>query len=349
MTWLGKLSKKWSAVLLTFGLLALFAAIILGCALGRNQGKASPRSDVPQQNDVQRERYPETQEEYDFFDSLCRADTINYFYGKYGLDLGPAPDGWEQSVDGVTPQQYLERQTLHTWRRFYVIMELAAEYRIPAPESWGEMRSDWEAYNEQRVKTCEAGGVLYGPTTLDFYQFFLYTFGHIEDEVREELYEKRLNPTEQELRSCYESMDKTLFRGLLTADVTIYRAVPSEMDTGAAVRALNALQSDLELGIRPEPGVLSEEYGHPLTAESLSIRSNYLSKDDTFGQSLCGELYGRKTGSLFIMTCQDVLSLCLVTSLDDASDSSFEANREIVRSYYFRDAYEAFIEGLIGQ
>lgn len=253
---------------------------------------------------------------------------------------GTGPSFWDTEYDGVTPREVLLDTAMEDLVRSKVIQQECITRGIVAPADFRELEQAMEEENAARQSTAASGGVVYGTESYTLAQYNEYQMTMAIDELKEHLLKNELEPTEQQLRDAYDSLDESFKRKDFTCAGWSIAWPATADDEAAAALVAEALEStapaDLAAALADRlPGVTVEEF----TFDSTEVH-----REDSTAIERSDILFFTEPGECSSILYNALPTVYYVTEKDGGGYYAFEESSRLGENKYINDAFEQFID-----
>lgn len=145
-----------------------------------------------------------TDKELDIYVDQYRSIVSADFSTRYNIDSF-GESFWTTDFDGKTPEQELKEVAFHALSRDKIIQQIAVSYKITAPLNFQEFEKAWLEQNYGK-----SDEINYGPTNVQMYEYLQYLMTQVKDDLKTYLSENVWEPSEDELRAAFNSLDEEI-------------------------------------------------------------------------------------------------------------------------------------------
>jgi len=119
---------------------------------------------------------------------------------------------WNSTSVGESPAQLLRKKALNEAIEIKIQQQLAREIGLIKDISYKAFLEDYKNENLRRKGDIINHKVIYGPTQLTEENYFNYLFSNVVLRLKQELYRRKFNHTEAQLRLLYENEKDSLYK-----------------------------------------------------------------------------------------------------------------------------------------
>lgn len=284
-------------------------------------------------------------EEYAFYAQMERAQVSAWFFQERGVELSSDKASWERSYSGDVPAQVLNGCVEERVGHDKALRTMAARYGTQPMPSFEEMCVQLEAFNQQRQKTVDTGGVVYGPVQYELLEYYLTLRSDAETTLVEAILDDALRSKEKLLRERYEATATEELTRRSIARLMLYVINPEEFAAHSAEAeqaqstVLMALEQDGETPLEE----LNALAGMPIGSDELLLDSGTLSKEDDFSARLLAQAAEYDEGDCFIAPLSagsEYTCIYRVMEWGAGERPSFEEARITVAAQYANEVFE---------
>lgn len=153
---------------------------------------------------------PVTWEEFQLRMNMNRAMIFDYFKKKYNVDYGAG--FWTGNHEGEVPLAKIKEQTVQDLVRIKVQQVMARDYGVVRDISFGAFKTNLAEENKRREEAVRNKEVIYGPQQYDMQTYYDYIFSNMVIKLKEEVRDRLLKPTDQDLERFYDTVKEELYK-----------------------------------------------------------------------------------------------------------------------------------------
>lgn len=279
--------------------------------------------------------YAVSNEEYQFYQQLNRAESSSYFYSKYQVDISGNEDDWNQEYGGEIPREVLKKNTEEDLIYDYVLRSLGEKYGSTMPKNFAEFQGEFQQFNENRIAQINADQVVYGPEQYDFMEYYMYFYSDQKNKIIEAMSQVLLEQEEDKIEEYYLSLEPKEIVSDFKAEMVYYYT----LDTLPKEEAKQVFEEAIKLveaGISPE-----EQFG--MGKETIYFNSSAISKEDMDSMVLADLIETKKEGEVWINETGQYNGILELKGVSRERIPEFEQNKQWAAGQY---AYRSFEDGM---
>lgn len=207
-----------------------------------------------------------------------KSGIIHYFHEKY--DAGQSATFWTTSFGGEIPLELLKEKALENSVSLKIQQIIAKEQGVLPEISYDSFLQNLNHENERRRKAIKNNQVVFGPAQYTEEAYLEYVMGNSILSVKNRLMDQEWKPTEQQMRTFYETKKDKLYRA--PATVKVQQISLSFLDANLSTdeelkrqkkKRMNAVLGKIASGLSFEQA--AKELGHEgkVTEQSYNLDS----------------------------------------------------------------------------
>lgn len=276
-----------------------------------------------------------------------KSGIIRYFYEKYGAEQSAA--FWTTSYGGEFPLELLKKKALKDSVSLKIQQIIAKEQGVLSEISYSSFVQSLNQENERRQRAINNNQVIYGPTKYTEETYLEYVMGNSILSVKNRLMTQAWKPSEQQLRTFYETKKEQLYTA--PATVKVHQLSVSFLDANLSIdeelksqqkKRMNEALGKIASGLPLEQA--AKELGHEgKVTEQLynldSYRHNARSPVAQAAEKLqIGEVSGiiEENGHFHLIQC-------IQNEKDGSNDLPLDEIKEQVLRDYIDYRYEEYV------
>jgi len=134
---------------------------------------------------------------------------------------------WDNTSVGESPAQLLRKKALNEAIEIKIQQQLTREIGLIKDISYKAFLEDYKNENQRRKVDIINHKVIYGPTQLSEENYFNYLFSNVVLRLKQELYRRKFNHSEAQLRLLYENEKDSLYK---LPDLLVVRRITISTD-----------------------------------------------------------------------------------------------------------------------
>lgn len=120
--------------------------------------------------------------ELQFYMQLEKAETINYFYNKYQMEVNSA--FWTHNFNAEVPIEILRNKAWAKLQKDYGLKQRASLAGLIGDYDFKTFLESFEQENLYRAKQIDANKIVYGPKVFDLKSYYFYYISNLETTLK---------------------------------------------------------------------------------------------------------------------------------------------------------------------
>lgn len=276
-------------------------------------------------------------EEYAMFLQDQKALTVNYFTQTYGAEYDA--DFWSTEYGEEVPIEVAKEAALEKLIRIKVEQQVAKDLGIVG-----------DTYFNTMVEQLEKNKSIYGAENMDLFQKYLVYHSKLVLEAKEKFKNSYQKINEKTLKAKYEELKEVLFD---TPDQLNVMEITIEVLKGNdSESVLNEVVKDIDQEISIDD-LINKYKDRAIITTKEKDYGIYEGKDSDFSEQdfmLKETAYTLEPGEMTIMIESEniyYILICMERKINGVAD--FEKVKSVVEEIVKEEAYEAYIDGLVGE
>lgn len=279
--------------------------------------------------------------EWEFYQSMFRAEVSAQYYQEYGLDLD-TDAAWNISCDGQTASQMLARMACEEIARDDALRQLAQELNTEPMDKFSDMAKQLEQVNLQRTADKSSGQPVYGTETYTMQTYYLEQKSACETAVVGALMQQALQQPAI-LQDAYNQMQPEDFLQDIETELVLYQIDAEEYtrNPDAVSNGLSAMEESLRSGQLLSAEQAQELSGFPVTVAERQLKTKEISREDATAAQMLALAQECEQNGCFYM---DETTLVYVKSLDGTEKPPLSDCSATVAAWYANQLFDQTLE-----
>lgn len=281
--------------------------------------------------------------EWDFYQSMFRAQVSSAFCQQYGMEMD-TPEDWNKPCEGTTAQKALDEQTALAIRRDDRLRQLSKEYQVQQLPSFAAMLRRMKQVNQDRSANKQQGQPVYGTLQYDCSTYYSTLKSECETQVIGAMMDHALKDPVL-LRQVYEQMQPEQFPRTICAELVLYHVDPD----GRCEQPHLTRQAAAELRAKvEETGAVSQQQadsltGFPVLIWEQTLDSSKISREESQHAELLFAAQTAGEGRCFVLE-EGSSAFWYVKKLSGTEKPPLETNQVTVAAWHANNEYDRIMQ-----